>query len=247
MKLDPNRRQFFKNATRTAAGVCGIGLILALQQKQSLAREGVAVRPPFALENDDDFSAACIRCGQCVQACPHDMLHLASLISPMEAGTPYFIARDKPCEMCPDIPCAKACPSGALDATQENINDARMGLAVLLDHETCLNWQGLRCDVCYRVCPLIDKAITLERHQNERTKLHTVFIPTVHSEACTGCGKCEQGCVLEEAAIKVLPMSLAKGILGGHYRFGWQEAEKAGKSFAPEGLITLPTRRPEGN
>ncbi len=247
MKIDQNRRQFFKNATRTAAGVCGIGLILALQQKQSLAREGVAIRPPFALENDDDFSAACIRCGQCVQACPHDMLHLASLISPMEAGTPYFIARDKPCEMCPDIPCAKACPSGALDATQENIDDARMGLAVLLDHETCLNWQGLRCDVCYRVCPLIDKAITLERHQNERTKLHTVFIPTVHSEACTGCGKCEQGCVLEEAAIKVLPMSLAKGILGGHYRFGWQEAEKTGKSLAPEGLITLPTRRPEGN
>ncbi len=247
MKIDQNRRQFFKNATRTAAGVCGVGLILGLQQKQSLAREGVAIRPPFALDNDDQFSAACIRCGQCVQACPYDMLHLASLLSPMEAGTPYFIARDKPCEMCPDIPCAKACPSGALDATQDNINDARMGLAVLLDHETCLNWQGLRCDVCYRVCPLIDKAITLERHQNERTKLHTVFIPTVHSEACTGCGKCEQGCVLEEAAIKVLPMSLAKGILGGHYRFGWQEAEKAGKSLAPEGLITLPTRKPEGN
>ena len=45
-----------------------------------------------------------------VQACPYDMLHLASLLSPVEAGTPYFIARDKPCEMCPDIPCAKACP-----------------------------------------------------------------------------------------------------------------------------------------
>ena len=46
------------------------------------------------------------------------------------------------------------------------------GLAVLLDHETCLNWQGLRCDVCYRVCPLVDKAITLERIHNDRTGIH---------------------------------------------------------------------------
>ncbi|EJS86905.1 quinol dehydrogenase periplasmic component, partial [Pasteurella multocida subsp. multocida str. Anand1_buffalo] len=107
--VNPERRRFFKEATRTAGGLAGVTLLLGLQQKQSLAREGVALRPPFALENEKAFSAACIRCGQCVQACPHEMLHLASLISPMEAGTPYFIARDKPCEMCVDIPCAKAC------------------------------------------------------------------------------------------------------------------------------------------
>ena len=87
--------------------------------------------------------------------------------------------------------------------------------------KTCLNWQGLRCDVCYRVCPLVDKAITLERVHNDRTGIHAKLIPTVHSDACTGCGKCEQACVLEEAAIKVLPMDLAKGLLGRHYRLGW--------------------------
>ena len=27
MRLDPNRRQFLKNVTRTAAGVCGVGII----------------------------------------------------------------------------------------------------------------------------------------------------------------------------------------------------------------------------
>uniref|UniRef100_UPI00403E08F4 ferredoxin-type protein NapG n=1 Tax=Pasteurella multocida TaxID=747 RepID=UPI00403E08F4 len=243
--VNPERRRFFKEATRTAGGLAGVTLLLGLQQKQSLAREGVALRPPFALENEKAFSAACIRCGQCVQACPHEMLHLASLISPMEAGTPYFIARDKPCEMCVDIPCTKACPTGALDNQATEIDDARMGLAVLLDHETCLNWQGLRCDVCYRVCPLINKAITLVMHRNERTGKHAVFIPTVHSEACTGCGKCEEACVLEEAAIKVLPMALAKGMLGKHYRLGWEEKEKAGHSLAPEGIISLPTRLPE--
>ena len=39
-------------------------------------------------------------------------------------------------------------------------------LAVLIDQENCLNFQGLRCDVCYRVCPLIDEAITLELAHN---------------------------------------------------------------------------------
>lgn len=250
MKLNPNRRQFLKDVGRTAAGVCGVGIVLALQQNQSLARQGVALRPPGALANDRDFSSACVRCGQCVQACPYDMLHLASLLSPVEAGTPYFIARDKPCEMCPDIPCVKACPSGALDPNLTNIDDARMGLSVLLDHETCLNWQGLRCDVCYRVCPLIDKAITLEMQRNDRTGKHAMFIPTVHSDACTGCGKCEEACVLEEAAIKVLPMDLAKGMLGKHYRLGWEEKEKAGRSLLdeanPEGMLNFPARLPEG-
>ncbi|MDY4281050.1 MAG: ferredoxin-type protein NapG [[Pasteurella] mairii] len=244
--VTPERRRFLKEATRTAGGLAGVGLLLGLQQKQSLAREGVALRPPFALADDNDFAAACIRCGQCVQACPYDMLHLASLLSPLEAGTPYFVARDKPCEMCVDIPCALACPSGALDNQATDITQAKMGLAVLLDHETCLNWQGLRCDVCYRVCPVIDKAITLEIQHNSRTGKHAMFIPTVHSEHCTGCGKCEEACVLDEAAIKVLPLALAKGMLGQHYRLGWKEKAKAGHSLAPDDIISLPTRKPEG-
>jgi ferredoxin-type protein NapG len=137
--------------------------------------------------------------------------------------------------MCEDIPCVKACPTGALDHELTDIDDARMGLAVLIDEENCLNFQGLRCDVCYRVCPSIDKAITLEMQHNARSGKHAMFIPTVHSDACTGCGKCEKACVLEEAAIKVLPTRLAKGELGHHYRWGWEEKQKAGGSLvAPD-------------
>ncbi|MBD5900821.1 ferredoxin-type protein NapG, partial [Salmonella enterica subsp. enterica serovar Enteritidis] len=147
----------------------------------------------------------------------------------LSAGTPYFVARDIPCEMCEDIPCAKVCPSGALNKDIASIDDSRMGLAVLLDQENCLNFQGLRCDVCYRECPKIDEAITLELDRNMRTGKHARFLPTVHSDACTGCGKCEKVCVLEQPAIKVLPLSLAKGELGHHYRFGWLEG-KDGKS-----------------
>jgi ferredoxin-type protein NapG len=133
-------------------------------------------------------------------------------------GTPYFEPRKVACEMCEDIPCVPPCPTGALDHALTDIDKARMGLAVLVDQETCLNYLGLRCDVCYRVCPLIGAAITLEPRHNERSGRHTMFIPTVHSERCTGCGKCEKACVLEEAAIKVLPTAQAKGRLGAHYR-----------------------------
>ena len=107
-----------------------------------------------------------------------------------------------------------------------------MGIAVLVDQENCLNFLGLRCDVCYRVCPVIDKAITLETQHNPRSGKHAIFLPTVHAEACTGCGKCEKSCVLEEAAIKVLPLRLARGKLGEHYRIGWEEKERAGESLA---------------
>jgi len=104
-----------------------------------------------------------------------------------------------------------------------------------VDQETCLNFLGLRCDVCYRVCPLINKAISLVPQHNTRTGKHTLFIPVVHSTACTGCGKCEYACVLPEAAIKVLPTRLAKGAAAEHYRLGWEEKQKAGGSLvAPD-------------
>jgi ferredoxin-type protein NapG len=145
--------------------------------------------------------------------------------------------------MCDDVPCVKACPTGALDPELTDIDDSRMGLAVLLDEETCLNFHGLRCDVCYRVCPLLGEAITLERHHNPRTGVHAVFIPTVHSAACTGCGKCERACVLEKAASRVLPQHLAKGETGDHYRLGWEEKAKKGEALVPD-LIDLPDRLP---
>ncbi|VTR41638.1 quinol dehydrogenase periplasmic component [Serratia fonticola] len=109
------------------AGLAGIGVLLGLQQKQSQARDGLALRPPGALA-EAAFDSACIRCGQCVQACPYQTLKLATLLSPRAAGTPYFVARDIPCEMCEDIPCVVACPSGALDPNLTDIDQARDGV-----------------------------------------------------------------------------------------------------------------------
>lgn len=224
------RRRFLVDMARTAGGVALFGLGVGLYARQSAALPALAIRPPGALP-EEQFLGACVRCGLCVRDCPFDTLALAGLGEGVATGTPYFTARNVPCEMCDDIPCVAACPTGALDHGLTDIDDARMGLAVLVDQENCLNFLGLRCDVCYRVCPAIDKAITLDAQHNKRSGHHALFIPVVHSDHCTGCGKCEKTCVLEEAAIKVLPMHLARGEPGHHYRLGWEEKRKAGGSL----------------
>jgi ferredoxin-type protein NapG len=238
------RRQFIFDSAKMACGVGMLGLGLGLYANKSAALPATALRPPGALA-EARFLGACIRCGLCVRDCPYHTLDLAKPEAPVASGTPYFTARSIPCEMCEDIPCVKACPTGALDHGLTDINKAKMGVAVLIDHESCLNFLGLRCDVCYRVCPVIDKAITLDMVPNLRTGRHAMFLPTVHSDACTGCGKCEKSCVLEEAAIRVLPPKLAKGKLSPHYRIGWDEKKKAGGSLIEE-QIDLPDRMPQG-
>ncbi|MFZ5775453.1 MAG: ferredoxin-type protein NapG [Thermodesulfobacteriota bacterium] len=242
--LDPERRKFLLNTARTACGVGLFGLGLGLYaNRQAVARPAYTLRPPGALP-EREFLAACVHCGQCVRACPYKTLRLAKPEEESPTGAPFFVARQIPCELCEKRPCIQACPTGALDPHLADIYKARMGLAVLVDRENCLNFLGLRCDVCYRSCPLIDKAITLNPLHNQRSGKHTLFLPEVHSKHCTGCGKCEKSCVLEKAAIKVLPLDLAKGELGEHYRVGWEEKTKAGHSLIPE-QMDLPDRMPE--
>lgn len=224
------RRHFLATMARTISGVALLGTGLGLYSRQASSLPAHAIRPPGAL-TEEDFLGACIRCGLCVRDCPFDTLKLAELGEQVVTGTPYFEARKIPCEMCDDIPCVKACPTGALDHALTDIDDARMGLAVVIDQENCIAFQGLRCEVCFNICPARGKAISLEMRHNQRSGKHALFIPVVHSDHCTGCGKCEKACILEEAAVKVLPVHLAKGMLGRHYRLGWEEKEKAGGSL----------------
>ncbi|MBL0151846.1 MAG: ferredoxin-type protein NapG [Ideonella sp.] len=237
-----NRRQVLQaSASATTAGLIAGGAALLGRPAQALPAQ--ALRPPGAL-HEDQFLGTCIRCGLCVRDCPPQNLKLSQwgdgLARDVAIGTPYFEARAVPCEMCEDLPCVKACPTGALDHRLTDITKARMGLAVLIDQENCLNFLGLRCDVCYRVCPLIDKAISLQKISNARSDRHAMFLPTVHEDACTGCGKCEKACVLEKAAIKVLPVAVARGELGHHYRKGWEAGNRGGRPQFDQPVQNLP-------
>lgn len=235
-----SRRHFLLGMARSLALVGAGGLIWGHLISKSQASR-FSLRPPGAL-SESDFLATCIKCGLCVEACPFETLKLATAGSDTPIGTPSFEPRTIPCYMCPQTPCTVPCPTGALKSGTK-INEAKMGLAVLVDQETCLAYQGLRCEVCYNACPLINKAITLEYQPQKRTGKHAFFLPKVHSDACTGCGLCEHACVLAEAAIKVFPLDLAKGRLGDNYRFGWMDGAKISDQFetapAPEDTGTM--------
>lgn len=237
-------RRRFINGVAAAGGGGLLALVAGLHARQA-ALPAQALRPPGALA-EAPFLAACVRCGLCVRDCPYGTLKLADLGDAVAPGTPYFTARSVPCEMCEDVPCVKACPTGALDHGLTDVATARMGLAVLIDQENCLNFLGLRCDVCYRVCPAVDRAITLETRHNPRSDRHALLLPTVHSDACTGCGKCEKACVLPQPAIRVLPRALAQGALPAHFRKGWEEKARHGESLIGE-QIKLPVRGFEGS
>ncbi|MEE9327407.1 MAG: ferredoxin-type protein NapG [Cocleimonas sp.] len=227
-KSKTSRRDFLakmaRNATLAAAG----GSLWAHLLQQQAHANSLVIRPPGALD-DDDFNTACIKCGQCVTDCPYDTLKLATIEENIPIGTPYFTPRDVPCYMCEDIPCTRACPTGALSPTLTKIEDARMGLAVI-DMENCISYLGLRCEICHRVCPVQNKAITIEHHPRKTSK-HSMFIPIVHSSDCTGCGVCVEACPTDEEAIKIVRADMVQGKIGEHYRLGWENQGKITQDF----------------
>ncbi|RMH60690.1 MAG: ferredoxin-type protein NapG [Calditrichaeota bacterium] len=227
------RKQFLAQSVKALgmATVAGIGWGSFVYE---LKAAPFILRPPGALK-EKDFLSQCIKCGLCVEACPYDTLRLAVPGENKPLGTPYFTPRQTPCYLCEDIPCVASCPTGSLDkksvskevdgALQWDVNRTRIGVAVV-DTENCIAYWGIQCDACYRACPLLDKAITLEMDHNERTGKHAFLKPFVHKDVCTGCGLCEHACVTEKASIYVLPRSIALGRVGTNYIKGWDKRDE---------------------
>ncbi|MFQ5602427.1 MAG: MauM/NapG family ferredoxin-type protein [bacterium] len=205
------RRDFIKKGLAITAVGSAVGLSLL---KLLGSRNKLYFRPPGALP-ENAFLAACIRCAKCVQACPYNTLVLGSANDGHSSGTPFIEFREVPCYMCEDLPCISACPTDALDHALNDVHQSNIGTAVITDREACLSLNGIRCEICYRVCPFIDKAITLQKHEQARTKRHTVFEPVVHKALCTGCGICENACPLDAPAITVVRSQ--RGAKSKHY------------------------------
>lgn len=228
------RRKFLIEAVRSV-GIAAVGGLLWGGYVNNTKSSPLILRPPAAVP-EERFQAQCIKCGLCVEACSYHALVLATPGDHRPIGTPSFLPRENPCRMCEDIPCVAACPTGALDpglvrsrdaggAERPDINRARMGIAVI-DRETCIASWGVQCDACYRVCPLLDKAITLSYARNDRTGKHALMAPVVHSDACTGCGMCEHACVTKKASIFVLPREIAMGESDARYIKGWDAGDE---------------------
>ena len=224
------RRKFFLDIAR-AAGLAILGGLTWSAYLSEVRATSLILRPPGAL-NENDFLATCIKCGMCVEACPYDTLKLAKPGDNKPLGTPFFEPRKVPCYMCTDIPCVPVCPTDALniksvqnEKKELDINKAQMGVAVI-DDNSCIAFWGIQCDACYRACPLLGHAISVEYSKNERTGKHAFLKPVVHPDICTGCGLCEKACVTEKAAIFVLPREVALGRAGDYYIKGWDKKDE---------------------
>ena len=90
------------------------------------------LRPPGAIKDlldEQQFLAACIKCGQCVQVCPVEAIKLADLLDGVGVGVPYIDARAQACDFsCDGLQCVLACPTGALTHHLDFPADTRMGL-----------------------------------------------------------------------------------------------------------------------
>ena len=188
------------SAGKLIAGVAAV--LVAAEGAFSVAANASTnlLRPP-GIQGEADFMARCIKCGKCIEACPYAALHAAGPTAGAAAGTPYIDAREQACRLCPDFPCVAVCPTQALRDVVER-SDPKAGYA-RIDEEVCIAYKGYRCEVCYRICPLIDRAITIDFQAMEEDDIHTKFIPTIDKDICTGCGLCVERCAVSDPCVPI--------------------------------------------
>lgn len=194
-------------AGKIIAGLAAVAVAAEGAFALSAGSSSTLLRPP-GIQSEQDFMARCIKCGKCMEACPYAAIHVAGALEGAAAGTPFIDAREQACRLCDDFPCVAACPTDALRDVVGR-SDSRAGYA-RIDEEVCIAFQGYRCEVCYRVCPLIDEAITIDFQGMENDSIHTKFIPTIDKDICTGCGLCVERCAVSEPYVPIRIVTLAE-------------------------------------
>ncbi|MEJ2593415.1 MAG: 4Fe-4S binding protein [Candidatus Thiodiazotropha sp.] len=142
-KRKAQSRRDFLRATALTAGVVGVSLLGFVPVVRG---SSLRLRPPGAIKTPDDeqeFFAACIKCGQCVQVCPVEAIKLADMDDGFGIGVPHIEAREQACDFsCDGLQCVLACPTGALTHELDYPADTRMGFARLARPRACLAVKG---------------------------------------------------------------------------------------------------------
>jgi polyferredoxin len=197
---DPRRRQVL-----VSLGVAIVGVGLLRSDAAASRQHPYLIRPPGAGENN--LLSKCIRCGECMRACPTSALQPAVTEAGLEGlWTPVLAPRlgycDYSCNACGQVCPVQAIPPLGLEEKREQI----VGLAYI-DQNRCIPWADNQdCIVCEEMCPVPDKAIRLEPVEVRTVDGELVSIqrPHIIREQCIGCGICECKCPLEgEAAIRI--------------------------------------------
>jgi ferredoxin len=177
---------------------------------------GSLIRPPGSVE-ESQFLAKCIKCDQCINACPTNVLQPATF---EEGGvealwTPVMKFDIGHCQLKCTL-CSEVCPTGAIRKVTveeklgkgdfETQGPIRLGTA-FYDIGRCLpHAMEIPCVVCEEVCPVSPKAIQTKDVETKDVFGNVVVLnkPFIVPDLCIGCGICQTECpVKDERAVYV--------------------------------------------
>jgi polyferredoxin len=164
------------------------------------------IRPPGALP-EPQFLRRCVKCGECMKACPTNALQPAiGQAGPEGLWTPVLTPKIGYCEYYCSL-CSQVCPTGAIKelTIPEKVN-VRIGTAWINKNRCLPYFLGRPCIVCEEHCPTSPKAIKFVMVETKRPDgtIATQKAPVIDLDLCIGCGICENKCpVMDDPAIYV--------------------------------------------
>jgi polyferredoxin len=202
-----------------AAGVLGYPLLRNDGVNTDDNYSSLLIRPPGSVE-ETDFLQKCIKCDQCINACPTNVLQPATM---QEAGfeglwTPVMNFNIGHCQLKCTL-CSEVCPTGAIKKITveeklgkgdfEEAGPLSLGTA-FFDKGRCLpHAMEIPCVVCEEVCPTSPKAIQTVDEEAKNVFGQVVLLnkPFVVPDLCIGCGICQKECpVTDSRAVYVTPV-----------------------------------------
>jgi len=195
--------------TTIAAGAVAVP---AMRATTGLGRSRSAnlLRPPGSVA-ETDFLSRCIRCGECMKACPNNALQPTLTEAGLEGlWTPTLVPRIGYCE--PSCTrCSEVCPTGAIwqitaqdkgwvEGLGAGKQPVRLGTA-FYDKGRCLPWaMATDCIVCEEWCPVSPKAIYVQEAEVIDSEGNHKILkqPRIDPARCVGCGACEYACPLTD-------------------------------------------------